>query len=210
MAEAPASVMQLRLYACFHSMETVAKIESTRMLQPSHFNETYTYLPLKSSEEAAVDACIAAMPDNEDTAEHKTVLKMMEISMSADQVLEALKEDRLTNQYVKPDKTWRWSGSLELQKYYVDVRTISVLPLGYARWAECTLSPRFPVKTFNTCEGCKVKGVATWLAKRKDHYCAKCWNTHLAERKRRKLAKKMEEAEKETLKELEEGAKEEA
>ena len=160
------------------------KAQTAGKLEPKMFGRPFQYVPLKDSPASAFEAMMNSTWCSPRFATEECQWYLLKTTLSAEQVLEAIKVGRIT--YVQPHHTWRWYGELQLGEVSFEWWQFGTAPVGLPTWAEKALTGTYQRGASGACTGCSSSG-PTWVSRRTngsfDDYCASCWhgyfsNTH--------------------------------
>ena len=125
------------------------------------------YLPLKDTNELAVDAAISGHAMLLPMATDVTVWYILEITVPEQTAFKMVQDGLLVRDLGRGG--WRLFGNLDFSAFAHQWYKASLPPMGVEAWSEKTLMPRFRVRINSVCCICHKSG-PVWR-----NYCAGCW-----------------------------------
>ena len=136
---------------------------------PNHIQ----YLPLKETQERAVDAAMTGNAMMIPMAREVTVWKILEINVPEAAAFQMVQNGKLVRDINR--KCWRFSGNLDYGSFSHQWYEVTLAPMGVDAWTKKTLMPTFRVTENAVCCKCQKQG-AVWRM-----HCGDCWLDFLQE-----------------------------
>ena len=150
-------------------VDEVKNITLASLGLPNHIQ----YLPLKETQERAVDAAMTGNAMMIPMARELTVWKILEINVPEAAALQMVQNGKLVRDINR--NGWRFFGNLDYGSFSHQWYEVTLAPMGVDAWTKKTLMPTFRVIENAVCCQCQKQGAVRRM------HCGDCWLDFLQE-----------------------------